>query len=268
MVAVGGAVAPMLKRFAESVGENIAAVRNWVQENGALLGQVLKYGTLLLGAGVAMVTFGKAIAGVATAFQLARAAMIAFSTHPLIAILTAVAAGTLLIVHKFATETDDVTGELTKPADTKKEDAAAERRAKEIDDEDVQRGKRAVAFYRENPQYRKRLEEDAVRGQVYAKTIVEQLKREEAKRKRCLCCRPRNRQRVATLNERLQNELHRLKIESIQDEYQRELASINATYDEKVRAAEKAGADIELVEMARRERLAQQDTRQDRRGRR
>ena len=71
------------------------------------------------------------------------------------------------------------------------------------------------------------------------------------------------RQRVADLNERLQDELHRLKIAGIQDEYQREWQSIQATYDEKVRAAEKSGADIELIEMARRERLTQLNRKQE-----
>jgi hypothetical protein len=70
-------------------------------------------------------------------------------------------------------------------------------------------------------------------------------------------------QELASLNERLQNELHHLKINGIEDEYTREWQSIQATYDEKVRAAEKAGADIELIEMARRERLAQLDRKQD-----
>ena len=67
------------------------------------------------------------------------------------------------------------------------------------------------------------------------------------------------RQRVADGNERLMMELHGLKLQQIDDQYERERAEINATYDEKRRAAEKAGLDIELVEMARRERLKQQD---------
>jgi hypothetical protein len=73
----------------------------------------------------------------------------------------------------------------------------------------------------------------------------------------------KERERVAGGNEALQMDLHHLKIEQIKDEYERERQSIEATYDEKRRAAEKAGLDLELVEMARRERLALLDRKRD-----
>ena len=77
----------MLKSFAESVAANAGEVREWVHENGALLGQILKYGALLLAGGAAMTAFGKAIGGVATAIGIARQAMTFFAAHPAIAAL-------------------------------------------------------------------------------------------------------------------------------------------------------------------------------------
>jgi hypothetical protein len=70
------------------------------------------------------------------------------------------------------------------------------------------------------------------------------------------------RQRIADGNEKLQMELHRLKIAAIEDEYTREWQMIQATYDEKVRAAQKAGEDIALVEEARRQAQKNLDRKQ------
>jgi hypothetical protein len=254
VVAVGGAVAPMLKSFAESVTANAVAVRDWIQENSALLGQVLKYGTLLLAGGAAMTTFGKAVAGVATAFKLARLAMIAFSTHPLIAILTAVAAGVLLIVHQFTTEAAGGGLDIAGPP---KQTPEEKKRADQLWDEMVQT---RAAYYRRNPHRQSRL--DPNKSEV-DRDVLALLNREKAEKDALYAEELAERGRVASLNERLQNELHHLKINGIEDEYTREWQSIQATYDEKVRAAEKAGADIELIEMARRERLAQLDRKHD-----
>ena len=181
---------------------------------------------------------GKAVAGVATAFKLARLAMIAFSTHPLIAILTAVAAGVLLIVHQFTTEAAGGGLDIAGPP---KQTPEEKKRADQLWDEMVQP---CAAYYRRNP-HRQSPRSRQERGR---QRRAGALNREKAEKDALYAEELAERGRVASLNERLQNELHHLKINGIEDEYTREWQSIQATYDEKVRAAEKAGADIELVE--------------------
>ena len=104
-------------------------------------------------------------------------------------------------------------------------------------------------------------QEEALKGEASAKEALaaKSLRGQSEAARKAAEKEIQERQRIADGNERLMMELHGLKLQQIQDEYERERAEINATYDEKRRAAEKAGLDIELVEMARRERLAQQD---------
>jgi len=98
VVAVGGAVAPMLKNFAAWAGKTAIAVRDWVKENNALFNGLLSVGAFLAVGGASLMAFGKAVAAIAAAFKVATTAAALFAAHPAIAALIATSIAVAAIV--------------------------------------------------------------------------------------------------------------------------------------------------------------------------
>lgn len=82
-MAIGGALAPMLTGLAEKVATGIAAVRQWVGENKALIVNIFMVGVAAVAAGAGLFVLGKAISLIGmiftTTLAVCKAAVIAFS---------------------------------------------------------------------------------------------------------------------------------------------------------------------------------------------
>jgi hypothetical protein len=61
--------------------------------------------------------------------------------------------------------------------------------------------------------------------------------------------------RIADLNEDIEHDLHMLQIANIEDDYRRELETINATYAHKIEAAKRAGTNIATIEAQQQQAL-------------
>lgn len=91
VAAIGGAVAPVILEYAESIGDAIGSVRIWIKENAGLIKSAVKAAAVLAGIGAALVVVGKIVAITGAAIG-ALATVIGVVFTPVGAVLAAVAA--------------------------------------------------------------------------------------------------------------------------------------------------------------------------------
>ena len=112
---IGLAVIPILQDLIESIGPIIRSVAEWIEENQELTATIIKWGAILSGTIAVLGTLGMVIPKVKAGFLLLKGAilgvkkaLVILTAHPIIAVLTAIAAAVVILVQRFRSLTKEV----------------------------------------------------------------------------------------------------------------------------------------------------------------
>jgi len=112
---IGLAVIPILQDLVESIGPIIRSMAEWIEENKEHVATMLKWGAILAGTIAVLGTLGMVIPKVTAGFLLlkgaifkTKAALVYLTAHPIILVLTAIAAAVVILVQRFRSLTKEV----------------------------------------------------------------------------------------------------------------------------------------------------------------